>query len=236
MSQAENRFRADLRELNFVLFEQFRLGELLGKEPYQDWGSDEVKMTIEGMYRFCTDVTGPLNASGDREGCHLENGQVKTPKGFKAAWQKLYEAGYKSLVVDPEYGGQGAPRMLAAITGELATGANIAFDMYPGLTIGAAELIEAFGTKAQRQRYCLNMYTGKWAGTMCLTEPQAGSDVGSATCKATKNADGTYSISGTKLFISGGDQDITENIIHMVLCADRGSGKGDSWTVALYCP
>ncbi|MEZ4219796.1 MAG: acyl-CoA dehydrogenase [Polyangiaceae bacterium] len=226
MSQPQNRYRADLRELNFVLFEQFRLGELLGKSPYGDWGEDEVKMTLEGVYRFCTEVLGPLNPVGDVQGCRLEGGQVKTPDGFKDAWSRLYEAGFKSLGIHAEFGGQGAPRMVAALTGELTTGANTAFDMYPGLTVGAAELIEAFGTEEQRERYCHKMYGGTWAGTMCLTEPQAGSDVGSATAKATKNADGTYTISGTKMFISAGDQDITENIIHMVLARTEGAAKG----------
>ncbi|HMR75291.1 MAG TPA: acyl-CoA dehydrogenase [Polyangiaceae bacterium] len=226
MSQPQNRYKADLRELNFVLFEQFNLRDVLGKEPYAEWGPDEVKMTLDGVYRFATEVLGPLNAVGDSEGCRLENGQVKTPTGFKDAWKKLYESGFKSLAISPEFGGQGAPRSVVALTGELTTGANTAFDMYPGLTMGAAELIEAFGTEEQRARYCPKMYDGTWAGTMCLTEPQAGSDVGSAASKAVKNADGTYTISGTKLFISGGDQDLTNNIIHMVLARTEGAPKG----------
>ena len=178
------------------------------------------------MYRSATEVTGPLNAIGDREGCRLEDGQVKTPTGFKEAWQRVYEAGFKSLGIAPEFGGQGAPRAVTALTTELSSGSNTAFDMYPGLTIGAAELIEAFGTPEQRERYCHKMYGGEWAGTMCLTEPQAGSDVGAATSKAVKNADGTYTISGTKMFISAGDQDITDNIIHMVLARTDDAPKG----------
>ena len=226
MSQPQNRYKADLRELNFVLFEQFGLGDLLGKDPYADWGPDEVKMTLDGVYRFSTEVLGPLNAVGDRAGCKLENGQVIAPKGFKEAWQKLNESGIKTLGIPADFGGQGAPRSLVALTGELTTGANTAFDMYPGLTQGAAELIEAFGTPEQRERYCHKMFGGQWAGTMCLTEPQAGSDVGAAASKAKKNADGTYTITGTKLFISGGDQDMTENIIHMVLARTEGAPKG----------
>ena len=226
MSLPQNRYKADLRELHFVLFEQFKLGELLGREPYQDWGEEEVRLTLSEVYRFATEVTGPLNAVGDQEGCRIEDGQVLTPKGFKEAWQKTYESGFKSLVVPAEFGGQGAPRVLAALTTELTSGSNTAFDMYPGLTIGAADLIEAFGTPEQRERYCGKMFGGEWAGTMCITEPQAGSDVGAATSFAKRNADGTYSITGTKLFISGGDQDLTENIVHMVLARTEGAPKG----------
>jgi len=226
MSLPQNRYKADLRELSFVLFEQFGLGDLLGKEPYGDWGEEEVRLTLSEVYRFATEVTGPLNAVGDQEGCRLEAGNVITPSGFRDAWKKTYESGFKSLAVPAEFGGQGAPRVLAAVTTELTSGSNTAFDMYPGLTIGAADLIEAFGTPEQRERYCHKMFSGEWAGTMCLTEPQAGSDVGAATSFAKKNADGTYSISGSKLFISGGDQDLTENIIHMVLARTEGAPKG----------
>lgn len=226
MSLPQNRYKADLRELSFVMFEQFRLGELLGREPYQDWGEEEVRLTLSEVYRFVTEVTGPLNAVGDQEGCRIEDGQVVTPTGFKQAWQKTYESGFKSLAVPPEFGGQGAPRVLAALTTELTSGSNTAFEMYPGLTIGAADLIEAFGTPEQRERYCQKMFSGEWAGTMCLTEPQAGSDVGAAATFAKKNADGTYSLNGSKIFISGGDQDLTENIVHMVLARTEGAAKG----------
>ena len=196
VAQSSNRYKADLRDIHFVLFEQFKLGDLLGKEPYADWGEEEVKLTLAEVYRFATEVLGPLNSSGDQQGCRLEDGQVKAPDGFKEAWQKLYEAGFKSLLVDPEFGGQGGPRALSAIANEITSGANVAFDMYPGLTIGAAELIESFGTPEQRERYCHNMYGGQWAGTMCLTEPEAGSDVGAARTVAKKNADGTYTHPG----------------------------------------
>lgn len=225
MAQPINRYKASLRDIDFVLFEQLGLGELLGKEPYADWGEEEVRLTLAEVYRFATEVLGPLNTTGD-DGCVLEGGQVKTPAGFKEAWGQLYEAGFKSLLVDPEFGGQGAPRALSAMANELTSGANVAFDMYPGLTIGAAELIESFGTPAQRERYCHAMYGGRWSGTMCLTEPEAGSDVGAAKTTARKNADGTYTLKGTKVFISGGDQDITENIVHMVLARTEGAPPG----------
>ncbi len=226
MSQGINRFKADLRELHFVLFEQFKLGELLGKDPFADWGEEEVAAIFNEVHRFGVEVLGPLNSVGDQTGCHVEDGQVITPPGFKEAWTKLYETGFKSLAISPEYGGMGAPSSVNALATELTSGPNTAFDMYPGLTIGAAELIEAFGNDIQREYFCEKMFNGTWAGTMCLSEPQAGSDVGESKTSAKKNPDGTYSIKGAKMWISGGDHDLTENIIHMVLARIEGAPKG----------
>src|ERR1700754_4898662 len=134
MSQPQNRYKADLRELRFTLFEQFKLGELLGQAPYADWGEEEINMVIDQAYRFATEVTGPLNAVGDK-GCRLEGGQVYTPPGFKEAWKQVYEAGFKTLSVEPEHGGQGAPRAASAVVSELLSGSNPAFEMYPALTL-----------------------------------------------------------------------------------------------------
>ncbi|MGE0326372.1 MAG: acyl-CoA dehydrogenase [Polyangiaceae bacterium] len=226
MAHAINRYKADIRDFHFVLFEQFNLQELFGKAPFDDWSEDVAKAVLEEVHRFGTEILGPLNAVGDQEGCRLENGQVYTPSGFKDAWQKMYEAGFKSLSISEEFGGQGAPTALSAMATELSSGPNTAFEMYPGLTIGAAELIEAFGTEEQRALYCGRMFNGTWGGTMCLTEAHAGSDVGEAKTFAKKNADGSYSIKGGKIFISGGDQDLTENIIHMVLARTEGAPKG----------
>ncbi len=226
MAHAINQYKADLRELNFILFEQFGLGELVGKAPFEEWGEEEVKLILGEVYRFATEVSGPLNSVGDTQGCQFKDGQVTTPDGFKEAWEKLYEAGFKSLSVGGEFGGQGAPSCVACIAGELGAGPNTAFDMYPSLTGGAADLIEAFGTPEQRETYCEKMFGGEWAGTMCITESQAGSDVGEASTAANKQPDGTYLIKGTKVFISGGDHDITENIIHMVLARTEDAPKG----------
>ncbi len=223
---AINRYKADLREMQFLLFEQFHVDELLGKAPYADWGADEVRSALSECYKWCKEVIGPLNATGDAEGCHLENGQVRAPNGFAAAWKSLYEAGWKSIGVDTEYGGAGAPRALQILVEELISGANTAFSMYPALTYGAAEVIESFGTPEQKALYCERMFTGKWSGTMCLTEPQAGSDVGAARTKASRNPDGTYSIVGTKIFISAGDHDLAENVIHLVLARVDGAPPG----------
>src|SRR5262245_20733271 len=163
----------------FLLFEQLALGELLGKDPFAAWGEEELRQSLTECNRWVREVTGPLNAPADAEGCRIENGQVITPKGFKEAWKRLYEAGWKSIGVSPEYGGAGAPHSLHLMIEELLSGANTSFTMYAGLTHGAAELIETFGTDEQKKTYVQKMYSGQWAGTMCLTEPQAGSDVGS---------------------------------------------------------
>ena len=162
-------------------------------------------------------MLGPLHAVGDREGCRLEHGRVIPPTGFKDSWKKLHEAGWRRLSEAEELGGQGSPHTLQAVVEEMFSGANCAFMMYPGLAIGAAHLIDAFGTDELKKLYASRMHSGVWGGTMCLPEPHAGSDVGAASTSAKRLADGTYAIKGTKIFISGGDQPISENIVHMVL-------------------
>ena len=226
MSAPMNQFKADLREMRFVLFEQLGLREVLGKGPFDAWGEDEVSMVLEETYGFATRVLGPLNAVGDREGCRVEDGRVLTPAGFKTAWKELYEAGWAQLAVPGEFGGQGAPYALSAAVEELLSGANTAFNMYPGLTRGAAELIAEFGTDRQRQLYAQRMFDGTFGGTMCLTEPHAGSDVGAANTKATPQSDGTYLIKGNKIYISAGDHDLAENIVHLVLARIEGAEVG----------
>ncbi|HKU44108.1 MAG TPA: acyl-CoA dehydrogenase [Polyangiales bacterium] len=226
MAQAVNRYRADLREFEFVLFEQLKLQELLGKPPFEAWGVDEVKMVLPEVYRFACEVSGPLNQVGDQIGCKLVDGQVKTPEGFREAWKRLHEAGWNTLSAEAEHGGQGAPRTLGSVVTELISGSNTSFQMYGGLTLGAAELIMSFGTEQQKHQFVSRMLDGTFAGTMCLTEPHAGSDVGDCSTSAVKNADGSYNIKGTKIFISGGDHDLASNIVHMVLARIQGAPKG----------
>lgn len=226
MTQPVNRFKADLREFRFVLFEQLRFDQILGKTPYAGWGRDEVEMVLTEIDRFAREIVGPLNAVGDRVGCRVEDGQVKVPPGFKQAWDKLYEAGWKTLSAPSEWGGQDAPYTMHALVEEFLCGANASFSMYPGLAHGAAEVIHAFGTREQKERYLAHMFNGKWGGTMCLTEPHAGSDVGAATTSARRLPDGTYAIRGTKIFISGGDHDMAENVIHLVLARIEGAVPG----------
>lgn len=213
----QNRYRADLRELKFLLFDQFHLGELLEKPPFEAWGVNEASMVLDQTYKFACDVLGPLNAVGDRAGCKLENGKVTTPEGFKAAYEQMYEAGLKGVGVDPEYNGQGAPQALTILVEELMAGANPAFGMYGGLARGVAEVIHVFGTARQKALYLNSLYAGAWGGTMCLTESHAGSDVGSARTSAKKIEGNRYKIRGTKIYITGGDHDLANNIIHLVL-------------------
>jgi alkylation response protein AidB-like acyl-CoA dehydrogenase len=217
MSQPVNRYRCDLRDMRFLLFEQFGLGDLLGKAPHADWAADDVNAVLDGVYDWVCEVIGPLNAVGDRHGCVLENGKVTTPPGFKEAWKSLRDAGWRGIGVAPEHGGQGGPLSVSLLTTEMMSGANTAFNMYAGLTQGVAEVTQAFGTPEQKAAYCKKLYTGVLAGTMCLTEPHAGSDVGAALTRATPLGGGRYKIDGTKIFISAGDHDLADNILHLVL-------------------
>jgi alkylation response protein AidB-like acyl-CoA dehydrogenase len=221
-----NRYKADLREFTFLLFEQFGVDKLLGQAPFEAWGVDECKATLAGAYRWVREVTGPLNAIGDHQGCKIENGQLVTPAGFKQAWKSLYESGWKQIAADPEWGGGGSPVSLQVFVEEMITGSNTSFAMYAGLSVGAAEVIESFGTPEQKKLYYPRMLNGQWAGTMCLTESEAGSDVGSSKTTATSNGDGSYTIRGTKIFISAGDHDLAENIVHLVLARVDGAPAG----------
>ncbi len=222
----QNYYKANLRDLSFLLFEQFHLEDLLSKEPYANWGKDEVQAVLEESYGWVQKYLGPINAIGDEVGCKLENGQVKVPPGFKEAWKALFDAGWRTLATEEKHGGQGGPFTLAMMVEEFMSGSCTSFNMYPALTQGAADVIVTFGTPEQQAKWVPNMTNGIWSGTMCLTEPQAGSDVGAAATQATKNADGTYNIKGNKIFISGGDQDMSANIVHMVLARTPDAPAG----------
>ena len=226
MAQAINRYRADLRDFRFLFFEQFDLPAVLGKEPYAEWGTDECNMVLDEVYRFVCEVTGPLNGSGDTQGCRIEDGRVITPDGFKEAWDKTWEAGWRTISSPSRWGGQDAPAMVGSFVEEMMCGANSAFSMYTGLTLTAAELIMDCATEEQKQKYVPKMMSGEWTGTMCLTEPHAGSDVGAASTTATRNDDGTYNIRGTKIFISAGDNDLGTNVVHLVLARIEGAEAG----------
>jgi alkylation response protein AidB-like acyl-CoA dehydrogenase len=217
MSQPQNRYKADLRDVRFLLFEQFGITDLIGKAPFANWGKDEIEAVLDEVYEWSKKHLGPLNGPGDAIGATLKDGVVTTPPGFKEAWTSLYAAGWRGLAVDEQFGGQGGPFTLHVVAEELMCGANTSFNMYPALTQGAADVIHRFGTPEEAATYCKKLHDGSWAGTMCLTEPHAGSDVGSTTTRAVPNGDGTYKITGTKIFISSGDHDLTSNIIHMVL-------------------
>ncbi|WP_428263141.1 acyl-CoA dehydrogenase [Haliangium sp.] len=225
MAQPINRYKADLRDYKFLLFEQFRIQDILGTGPFEDWDQDSVEMLMGEVYKWATEVLGPLHQVGD-QGCKLSDGKVTTPPGFRDAWKALYDAGWAGLAVTSEYGGQDGPATLHTMAEEFLSGANTAFTMYPMLTLGVGEVIATHGTDEQKATLCGKLFDGTYGGTMCLTEPHAGSDVGANTTKATRLGDGRYKISGTKIYITGGDHDLSENIIHLVLARTPDAPAG----------
>ncbi|MCR4531957.1 acyl-CoA dehydrogenase C-terminal domain-containing protein [Acinetobacter venetianus] len=212
-------YKAPLRDMQFVLHELLQTEQLYQQMPkYQENVSLElINQYLEVAADFCENELAPLNHIGDQQGCHLDKGKVTTPDGFKEAYQKYTELGFTSLTADTAYGGQGLPALLRISISEMLCGSNWAWAMYQGLSHGAMRTIEHHGTEEQKQTYLTQLVSGKWTGTMCLTEAQAGSDLGLVRTKAEPNEDGSYSITGEKIFISAGEHDLTENIIHIVL-------------------
>lgn len=231
---ATNFFKADLRSIQFTLYEHIKIQQLFDADRfpksnyYGHLSQAECDQVIEQTYRFCNEVIGPLSQVGDRMGCKLEGGKVTTPPGYKEAWDKLYEMGLPNWRLELEHGGFQGPTSIGVILAELQSGANTAFTMYPGLTHGAAELVANFALPEDRERFLPGMLDGRFSGTMCLSEPHAGSDVGSARTKAVKIDGHRYRITGTKCWISGGDQDMSENIVHLVLARVEGAPEGTS--------
>mgnify|MGYP003643579977 FL=1 len=187
---------------------------------------DLVDAIMSECAKFCENVLAPLYQSGDEEGCHFENGKVTTPKGFKEAYQQYIEGGWQGLSHPVEYGGQGMPLSLGVIKSEMIGTANWAWSMYPGLSLGAMNTLILHATEAQKEIYLSKLTEGTWTGTMCLTEPQCGTDLGQVKTKAEANKDGSFSITGTKIFISAGEHDLTENIVHIVLARLPNAPKG----------
>ena len=214
------------RDQQFVLFEQLGIEKLFATEKFKDFSKDDVLMMQNEAEKMAINVILPTYTEGDKEGCHLKDGNVSIPKSYKDAFAKFKEGGWMCPTKSPDVGGQGMPVVMATAYLELFSAANIAFCMYGGLTIGAAGLIEKFGTEEQKNKYMYKMFSGEWGGTMCLTEPGAGSDVGALKTTAKRLPDGTFSISGTKCFISAGDHDLTPNIIHPVLARIEGDPPG----------
>ncbi len=213
-----HQYRAPQRDMRFVLFELLDVMEHYKKLPGNDELDQEtVEAIIAECAKFSEEVLAPLYQSGDEEGCKLENGVVTTPKGFKEAYQQFVEAGWPSLGMPEEYGGQGLPMSMNIAKIELNGTANWPWSMYPGLSVGAMNTIYLHGSEEHKQTYLPKLVEGSWLGTMCLTEPQCGTDLGQVKTKAEPNADGSYNITGTKIFISAGDHDWTENIVHVVL-------------------
>ncbi|SHL07730.1 acyl-CoA dehydrogenase C-terminal domain-containing protein [Halomonas caseinilytica] len=211
-------YQAPLRDLRFVMDEMLDYPtHYAGLPGGEEATPDVVGAILEEGARFAREELLPLNQSGDLEGCLLEGGEVKTPKGFKEAYHRYVEGGWPGLAADPEQGGQGLPPSLAMVLSEMICATNLAWGMYPGLSHGAADALRHHGTEAQKDTYLTKLVEGVWTGTMCLTEPHCGTDLGLIKTRAVPNDDDSYTISGTKIFISAGDHDLAENIVHLVL-------------------
>ncbi|NPU84067.1 MAG: acyl-CoA dehydrogenase [Syntrophaceae bacterium] len=216
----------NMRDQQFVLFEQLGIDKLFASEKFKDFSSDDILMMLNEAEKMAVTNILPTYVESDKQGCHLKDGKVTTPAPFKDAFKKFVEGGWLCPTKSPDVGGQGLPISVATAMTELFASANIAFLMYSGLTFGAAGLIERFGTEEQKKKYIYKMFAGEWCGTMCLTEPGAGSDVGALKTSARRNPDGTFSITGTKCFISAGDHDLASNIVHPVLARIEGDPPG----------
>ena len=212
-------YTAPLRDMQFVLHELLGVENHLKEMPqHAEIDADTINQVIEEAGKFCSEVIFPINQSGDREGCTYHgDGVVTAPKGFKEAYQQYVEGGWPALGCDPEYGGQGLPILINNAVYEMLNSANQAWTMYPGLSHGAYEALHAHGTDELKLAYLPKLVSGVWTGTMCLTEPHCGTDLGILRSKAEPLADGSYAITGTKIFISAGEHDLSENIIHLVL-------------------
>jgi alkylation response protein AidB-like acyl-CoA dehydrogenase len=210
-------YTAPERDMKFVLHELLEVEKLTELPGYEDATADTVDAIIEEAAKVAEEILFPLNQPGDRQGCVFENGVVRTPEGFKDAYDQFTQAGWSALSADSAYGGQGLPKAVRLLVDEMVCSANLSFGMYPGLTMGAYNAIIKHGTDEQKETYLPKMVEGSWSGTMCLTEPQCGTDLGLIRTKAEPQDDGSYAISGTKIFISAGEHDLTENIIHLVL-------------------
>ncbi|MEQ3747710.1 MAG: acyl-CoA dehydrogenase C-terminal domain-containing protein [Henriciella sp.] len=221
------RYDAPVRDMQFIMHDLLQIQNYSNLPGFEEATPDLIDAVLEESGKFCKDVLFPLNKVGDEQGCvRNADGSVKTPDGFKEAYHQFVENGWPLLGKTPEMGGQGLPYVLQMACSEMTSSANMAFGMYPGLTSGAYEALMAGGSDEQKQKYGPKMASGEWAGTMNLTEPQCGTDLGLIKTKAAPQADGSYKITGQKIWISGGEQDITDNIIHLVLARIEGAPEG----------
>ena len=218
-------YNAPTRDMDFLLHDVLQVSgaDLPG---YAELDRDFTSAILEAAGQLATDMLAPLNLPGDQQGCKLENGVVRTPEGYKAAFEAVKEGGWTGLDCAPAYGGQGMPYVMGVAAGEIFVSANMAFNMYQGLTHGAYSAIHAHGTEDQKQTYLPKMVSCEWTGTMNLTEPHCGTDLGLLRTKAEPQDDGSYLITGQKIFISAGDHDLSENVIHLVLAKAPGGGEG----------
>lgn len=214
-----NQYNAPVRDMQFVLHELLNVNQELSTIPsYAEVDQDTVNQILEEAATFCSEVVFPINHSGDRQGCtHHADGSVTTPDGFPQAYRQFVEAGWPALSCDPKYGGQGLPTVINNTLHEMLNSSNQAWTMYHGLTHGAYHCLHTYGTPEQQETYLPKLVSGEWTGTMCLTEAHCGTDLGLLRTKAVPQADGSYAVSGTKIFISSGEHDMADNIIHLVL-------------------
>ena len=230
-------YKAPLRDIQFILFEVLKVqdaGNCLA--AYAENTPDVVTAVLEEAGRFCENVLQPLNRSGDEEGCTFEAGTVRTPTGFKEAYAKFAEGGWTSLACDPEYGGQGLTTPVDFAVDEMLSSSNLSFCLFPLLTRGAYHALRIHASDELKRIYLPKMVEGSWSGTMCLTEPQCGTDLGLIRTRAEPLGDGSYTIHGTKIFISAGEHDLTENIIHLVLARLPDAPSGVRGISLFVCP
>ncbi|MEM6375107.1 MAG: acyl-CoA dehydrogenase C-terminal domain-containing protein [Pseudomonadota bacterium] len=218
-------YTAPTQDTQFILHDMLRVTDAT-TPGYSELERDFTQAVLEEAGKIASEILAPLNAVGDTEGCKLENGVVRTPKGFKGAFDQVREGGWTALDLPEDYGGQGMPYLMGTAVGEMFSAANQAFTMYHGLTHGAASAILAHGSAAQKETYVPKMASCEWTGTMNLTEPQCGTDLGMMRTKAVPQEDGSYQITGQKIFISAGEHDMAENIIHLVLAKIPGGPDG----------
>jgi alkylation response protein AidB-like acyl-CoA dehydrogenase len=219
-------YKAPLREINFVLDDVLNVGSLSQMPVFAEATSDVLSGLIDEAAKLIEGQIAPLNAPGDAEGCKLANGEVTVPKGFTDAYRQYWQAGWVGIANPTEYGGTGLPYTLGKVVDEMTCSADVAFALYPGLTVGCFEGILASGSDEIKQTYLPKLATGEWTGTMCLTEPQAGSDLGAVKTKATPNGDGSFALEGGKIFITSGEHTMADNIIHFVLARTPDSPAG----------
>ncbi len=218
-------YKAPTKDMQFVLHDVLKVAQS-DIPGYDELERDFTQAVLDEAGRLAEEVLAPLNKVGDEEGCKLENGVVRTPTGFKDAYDRMREGGWIGLDADPEFGGQGMPYLLNTAVGEIFVSANMAFNMYQGLSHGAISAIHVHGSEAQKQTYLPKMIEGSWSGTMNLTEPQCGTDLGLIRTRAEPQDDGSYRITGQKIWISAGEHDLTDNIIHLVLARIPGGPDG----------
>ncbi len=218
-------YQANVRDAKFILWEMLKIDRLFGFPKFEDFDVETIDMIIDQAAKFAEQVLAPENAEGDTVGCKFEDGKVTVPPSFHELYKSFCELGWVNMTSSPEVGGQGLPEVASLPAKEFFMGANFSFCAYPVFAYGGGHLLEVFGSDELKEKYMHKMYTGEWGGSMCLTEPDAGSDVGASKTTAKKDGD-HYLISGTKQFITSGDHDLTENIIHAVLARTEGAPKG----------